>query len=337
MKVLAGDIGGTKTLLALLQVHGCAVTTLLERRYPSGDWPEFLPLLEDFLAALAADGLPAPAAGCIGVAGPVEDERVQVTNLPWALDASALSQRLSGRPVRLINDFTAVGYGIAALGAQDLETLQVGAERPRAVRAIIGAGTGLGHAILVWQHDHYEVLASEAGHSDFGPADALQLGLAEFLQHRLGRASWETVVSGPGLANIYAFLCERGPLQPSPTLAAAVAAGDPAAAVSELALTQSEPLASQALDLFIAAYGAQAGNFALGCLARGGLYVAGGIAPRIVSALRRGAFLRSFRAKGPMATLLATIPVHVVLNPRVGLLGAGLAAARLAGSGPTSA
>lgn len=337
MNVLAGDIGGTKTLLALLEVQGHRVTTLLERRYPSADWPEFLPLLDEFLATLATAGLPAPVAAGFGVAGPVEGGRVEVTNLPWVLEADAIAHRLGGRPVRLLNDFGAVGYGIEALEAQDLETLQAGTEQPRAVRAIIGAGTGLGHAILVWHEDHYEVLASEAGHTDFGPGDALQIGLAEYLQRRLGRASWEAVVSGPGLAHIYTFLSERGPLQPSAALAAAVAAGDPAAAVSEFALSHGEPLASAALELFVAAYGAQAGNFALACLARGGLYVAGGIAPRIVPALRRGAFIHSFCAKGPMAALMGSIPVRVVLNPRVGLLGAGLAAARLAGSGPTAA
>jgi glucokinase len=252
-----------------------------------------------------------------------------VTNLPWEVDAGELSRCVDGRPVRLINDFAAVGYGIEALHAEDLLELQAGVPQARGVRAVLGAGTGLGQAILAWQGTGYEVLTGEGGHADFAPTNELQMGLLRFLRARLGRACWENVLSGPGLANIYAYLREHGGATPSAGLEQAVASGDPAAAVSEFALTGKDPVALQALDLFVEVYGAQAGNLALTCLPRGGLYVAGGIAPRILAALASGAFLRTFQAKGPMSDLLATIPVRVVKNAAVGVLGAALSAARL--------
>lgn len=327
MIVLAGDIGGTKTLLTLARVEGTGVEPLVERRYPSGEWPEFAPLLADFLARLAGAGQPEPAAACLGVAGPVGDGKVKVTNLPWVLDPVALARQV-GAPVRLLNDFGAVAHGIAALGPEDLHTLQPGEPRSRGVRAVIGAGTGLGHAILAPRAGGgHTVLGSELGHAEFAPADERQAELWRWLRARHGRASWEHVVSGPGLGAIYQWLVESG-ARPGAALARAAAEGDPAAAVS--AAAGQDPVAREALALFVRAYGAQAGNLALACIPRGGLYVAGGIAPRLIGALSGGEFTAAFRAKGPMAGLMERIPVHVVLNPKAGLLGAALAAARAA-------
>jgi len=325
MIVLAGDIGGTKTLLTLARVEGTRVEPLVERRYPSGEWPEFAPLLADFLTRLAETGQPEHAAACLGVAGPVGGEKVKVTNLPWVLDPVALA-RQAGAPVRLINDFGAVAHGIAALAPEDLHTLQPGEPRSRGVRAVIGAGTGLGHAILAPRTGGgHTVLGSELGHAEFAPADERQADLWRWLRARHGRASWEHVVSGPGLGAIYQWLVESG-ARPGEALARAAAEGDPAAAVG--AAAEHDPVAQEALALFVQAYGAQAGNLALACLPRGGLYVAGGIAPRLIGALSGGGFTTAFRAKGPMTGLMERIPVHVVLNPKVGLLGAALAAAR---------
>jgi glucokinase len=288
-------------------------------------------LFQRFLDELKRQGIGRPEAVCLGVAGPVESGHVKVTNLPWEVDAGELSLCLDGQPLRLINDFAAVGYGIEALADEDIQVLQAGIPVPRGVRAVLGAGTGLGQAILAWQDQGYEVLTGEGGHADFAPTDELQVGLLRFLRSRLGRACWENVLSGPGLANIYEYVREHGGATPSAALEQAAASGDTAAAVSDFALTGKDAVARQALDVFVEVYGAQAGNLALSCLPRGGLYVAGGIAPRILPALVTGAFLRAFRAKGPMSDLLASIPVRVVKNPAVGLLGAALTAARLIG------
>lgn len=326
MTVLAGDIGGTKTLLALIDPEA-GHRTLAEQRYDSQRFDDFTQLLRLFVADIA--GLPRPEAGCFAIAGPVEGKRAKTTNLRWELDVDILARVLGTPRVRLINDFQAVGYGIEGLSGADLAVLQVGEPRIQAPRAMLGAGTGLGQGILVWQYDHYEALPTEGGHVDFAPTDDLQIELLRHLRHRFGRVSFERVLSGPGLHNIYQFLQERHPEQASPELRAAIDAGDPAAAISQAAIAGTDPLAGQALEMFVGIYGAQAGNLALTCLAYGGVYVAGGIAPKLLDRLRSGPFMSQFLAKGRMSTLLSRVPVQVILNPRVGLLGAALAASRI--------
>ncbi len=303
--VLAGDIGGTKTLLLLAESDG--LRPVKEERFENRDHPDFSAILARFL------GSERPASACFAVAGPVAGNRADLTNLPWTLDGHALTAEL-GFPVCLINDFEAVGYGIDALGAADLETLQASEPQPQGVRAVLGAGTGLGEGFMVWQGDGYKVFPSEGSHADFAPADERQEGLLHYLREKYGHVSWERVVSGPGLADIYAYL--------------GGGAADPAA-IAEAALSGSDGAAVEALEIFISAYGAEAGNLALKLLPKGGLYVAGGIAPKILLKLKDGGFMQTFRAKGRFAGLLATIPVHVVKNPNVGLLGAALAALRL--------
>ena len=310
--VLAGDIGGTKTLLRL----SCDSTLLREQRYDSAAFPGLEAILADFLGATVPDS------ACFGVAGPVQGGMAKITNLPWLIDAAVIAAQFKIGQVALINDFQAVAYGIGALPASDLLTLQAGQARQHGPRAVIGAGTGLGEGYLVWRDDAYQALPSEGSHADFAPANDLQVDLWRHLAQHFGHVSWERVVSGPGLAAIYEFLRKRGEFAESPELAAAMRDGDPSAAISAHAMQRHDALALAALDLFIAAYGAETGNLALKILATGGVYVAGGIAPKIAERLQAGGFLRAFLAKGRFAELLATLPVHVVLNPQVGLLGA---------------
>ncbi len=327
MKVLAGDIGGTKTLLRVIEADGSGLKTLAELRYVSAEYAQFMPLVDDFLASTGIDGR-SLAAACFGIAGPVDGRHAHTTNLPWKIDADILARELKLDQVSLLNDFEAVGYGIDMLAQDDLLTLQPGQPRAQAMRAVLGAGTGLGVAMLVWEDDHYRVLPSEAGHTGFAPADALQLELLRWLMQREDPPCLEHVLSGHGLVNIFNFLCSYEHAAPGTALAQALDRGDRAASISAAALAGSDPVAVQALDLFCALYGAIAGNLALSTLAYGGVYIAGGIAPKIVERLRDGAFIRAFNHKGKMTTLAQQMPVQVICNERVGLLGAAAVALR---------
>ncbi len=266
----------------------------------------------------------------MGVAGPVSGRTAATTNLPWQLDADELEFSLGIPKVRLINDFQAVGYGIEALKEEDLASLQTGISVEKGTRVIIGAGTGLGMGLLVWQEDHYEVVASEGGHTDFAADGELQVNLQHYLKQRYRWASWERVVSGRGLVNIFEFLVEQQGAQPSAALTQAMQQEDSAAAISEFAITGQDVVASQALDLFVCMYGAQAGNLALLGLATGGVYIAGGIAPKILSKLKDGKFMQKFLDKDEhMQRLLKHMPVNVIINESVGVIGATVAASRL--------
>jgi glucokinase len=326
MRVLAGDIGGTKVLLQIAEADGRSSRIEAEARYESAQYPSFLALVEEFLRLTRTRDL---HAACFGIAGPVRPtaggEAANVTNLPWRIESETLMRELKIPRVRLINDFQAVGYGIPALGAEDFAVLQAGQREPRAPCALIGAGTGLGQGLLVWAGDYYEAIATEGGHADFAPIDELQMDLLAYLRARFGRVSYERVLSGPGLMNVYGFFLTRGEAG-TPGL---LESDDPPAAITAAALAGSDPAAVETLRLFVRVYGAQCGNFALSVLATGGVYVAGGIAAKILPALKTGEFLRTFSDKGRMSTLLESMPVEVVLNPRVGLIGAALAASRL--------
>jgi len=325
MKVLAGDIGGTKTLLQVVEVGKKSRRICHEARFESADWPAFSPLVGEFLCDTYP---PLPETACFAVAGPVEGKRAKLTNLPWEdLDATHLADYFGMREVLLINDFLAVGHGIQGLAEAEIATLQAGQEQPHAPRAIIGAGTGLGQGILVWKNGRYGPLDTEGGHVDFAPLDAEQEGLLRFLKTRYAHVSYERLLSGSGLVEIYRFLCNSAATKRESTIIDSQP--DLAAAISAAALDASDPIAVHALHLFARIYGQQAGNLALTCLARGGVYVAGGIAPRILPFLQDGEFIRAFRAKGRMERLLVDMPVRVVLNPRVGLLGAAIVASRI--------
>ena len=323
--LLAGDIGGTKTLLKLFEAGG---GVLAERRFDSASFASLNQVVASFLSDFPSLS---PAAACFGVAGPVEGGRANITNLPWQIDAASICAEFRIPQVRLINDFQAVAYGIEALESQDMATLQAGQPQEFGVRAVIGAGTGLGEGFMVWQGEYYEAFPSEGSHADFAPVDALQTELLHYLAARYGHVSYERLLSGPGLVNIFEFLRASRGQQATAELQSAMQAGDPAAAISDCALGGKDDLAVSALDLFARIYGAEAGNLALKVLARGGVYIAGGIAPQIISKLKDGEFLRAFADKGRFTGLLGNIPVHVVLNPKVGLLGAARVAERIMG------
>jgi len=326
MRLLAGDIGGTKTLLQLFEqpVGGAAPQPLRRARYHSAEWPGLAELVNHFL-----QGEGDVAAACFAVAGPVThtadgDEHVRLTNLPWRLEGGALSAATGLPAVRLINDFEAVAFGIEALQPEELATLQDRPPEAGAPAAVLGAGTGLGVALLLPGPEGYRPWATEGGHVDFAPTDDLQAELLAELRGSLGRVSVERLLSGPGVVAIYRFLAARTPgSRPLPT------EEDPAAAIARMADDNPRSTAARALDLFIDIYGAQAGNLALTTMARGGLYLAGGIAPKQLHRLQNGRFLAAFHDKGRMRPLLESLPVKVILNPEVGLLGAARAAARI--------
>lgn len=328
MRVLAGDVGGTKVLLQLAENDGDRVRIVAEWRVESAAYDGLLSIIAACLDAAGMTGIAIDAA-CFGIAGPVQSDGAQqvakVTNLPWIVERDAVARVLGTTRVRLINDFQALGYGIEGLGAADVVELQAGVEQPRAPRALLGAGTGLGQGILIWRDDHYEAIATEGGHADFAPTDALQQELLHYLTAKYGRVSYERILSGPGIVNLYTFLSERT----AQTGAAIFAADDPPAAITEAAMAGTDAIAVQALALFVRVYGAQAGNVALSVLAHGGVYLGGGIAPKIMPTLKNGEFMRAFCDKGRMTPLLGAMPVRVIVNPKAGLLGATLVARRL--------
>ncbi len=324
--ILAGDIGGTKALLLLATVRQGLPQTVLERRYPVASFTDFSALLGRFVdecRQLRGRSLRVGSA-CFGAAGPVSADSIQMTNLPWRLDAAAIAAEFGIGRVLLVNDFEAAATGVETLGVGDCTVLQSGEPRPRAARVVIGAGSGLGVAYVLPQGKRYRVIAGEGGHAGFAPADEEQMRLWRALHSQLGRVSVEHVVSGPGLVRIYEFLCAELPQ----AQALQQSARSDGAAISRHALEQNDPLASRALDLFIACYGAAAGDHALAVDARGGVYIAGGIAPKILQRLAAGGFMAAFNAKGAHAQMNLRMPVRAVTTERLGLLGAALLAAR---------
>jgi glucokinase len=331
--VVAADVGGTNIKFALGECAGrdCRIVKLSV--YRSCDFATFDAAVAAFLRETDVEPFARRVAGaCFAVAGPVEHGTARLTNLTWRIDERELARVFAIPRVKVINDFAAAGYGVERLPADALLTLQAGTPLEGADRIVIGAGTGLGVCWLTRDERGTCVHASEGGHSDFAPVDALQDELLRHLRRKFGHVSSERVLSGAGLPRIVEFLEEITGQAPSAGLHEAMAAGDPARAVTHFALERRDALAMRALDLFVAAYGAFAGNIALIALAHGGVYIAGGIAPKIAAKLQDGTFMRAFRAKGRFDTMLASIPVYVVMNDQVGLLGALAEAARVAGS-----
>ncbi len=315
--ILAGDIGGTKTHLALYPPDASPRQPALDRLYSSHEHSSPQRLLRAFLDEAGAS----PRAVVLGIAGPVVNNRAEVTNLPWKVDGFELSDALRC-DVLLLNDLEATGWGVPTLSPGDLECLHPGQAKP-GNRALIAAGTGLGEGPMVWNGDGWRPSASEGGHADFGPRDTLEDELLVWLRARHGHVSYERILSGPGLADLYRFLRDAGRgREPAAAAAQFDAAEDPAAAVTELALAGACERAELTLDRFCSIYGAEAGNVALKFLAVGGIYVSGGIAPRILPLLRRGGFERAFLDKGRLRAVVEPIPVHVVLDPATPLWGA---------------
>lgn len=302
--ILCGDIGGTKTLLGLAQDSELVV----DRRIANADFPDFASLLAAFFAETRTDPS-SITGGCLALAGPIADDgrKAALTNLPWSIDADALSHRFGLPAPRLVNDFAAAALGAVAASSAQLVTLQDGEPDTSAPCLVVGAGTGLGMAIVLPQDGQWRVISGEGGHVAFAPADERQMALWAFLHARHGRVTWERVASGPGLTAIHEFVA---------------GVELPPERITATAQDRSDSTERRSLDLFLAAYGAFAGDMALACLARGGVFLAGGIAARLAPVLPQSPFLAAFNAKAEHATLAARMPIHIATDPLLGLRGA---------------
>jgi glucokinase len=322
--ILAGDIGGTNTRLAFFEGTPDRLQPVHIEIFPS---PQFSGLAEIVQKFLAMHQHPVDAV-CCGLPGAVVHERVETTNLPWVVDARQMAADLGLASITLINDLFANAHGIALLEESDFVVLNPGVPSSTGNRALISAGTGLGEAGLYADgRGGYHPFPSEGGHVDFAPRNDLEMELLRYLMGRFEHVSYERVLSGPGLHNIYQFLRETGRGDEPPWLAEQIAQGDPSAAISKSALEGTSPICVQALDIFVSLYGSEAGNLALKMLATGGMYVGGGIAPKIIRKLSSTAFMKSFSAKGRIGGVLKDIPVRVITNDKTALLGAGRVAA----------
>jgi len=321
--LLAGDIGGTKTNLAIFAPESGPRAPLVEATLPSGRYPSLEALVSDFLAQVDLK----PERASFGVAGPVVAGKATITNLPWVMSETQLQTALGFSPggVRLLNDLAAIAHAVPWLESDDLHTLNQGQAVPGGAIAVIAPGTGLGEGFLIWDGSRYRAHASEGGHTDFAPTNSLEVDLLSYLLDRFGHVSYERVCSGQGLTNIYAFLKDSGYAQEPAWLAGQLAeADDPNPVIVEAALGDERQceLCVATLEAFVSILGTEAGNMVLNLLATGGVYLGGGIPPRILPALEDGLFLQEFQAKGRMSDLMTRIPVHVILNPKVALMGA---------------
>jgi glucokinase len=321
--ILAGDIGGTNARLAYFQPQNGRFQLISERVFPSRDHRGLGEIVKQFLDESGTR----PEAACFGIAGPVRNGRVETSNLPWVIEQSVLANQIHLAATLLINDLEASAWGIGALGMEDLVTLNPGAGSVAGNQAVVAPGTGLGEAGLFWDGTRHHVFACEGGHNDFAARGELQAELLRFLVTKFGHVSYERVLSGPGLVNVYDFLCASGCGKESAELSAAMGAGDPAAAISQAALSGKDSLAGKALDLWIAVYGAETSNLGLKIMSTGGLFLAGGISPKILPKLQGSLFMEAFLDKGRMRPLVEAMPVHVVTNEKAGLLGAARCAA----------
>jgi len=315
--ILAGDVGGTNTRLGLFEIARGRFRLLSEKTYPSKNYKGLENILVDFLSEHRRI-----AAACFGVAGPVTEEVIVATNLPWWIDIQSLEKVLFLKKVDVINDLVANAYGISVLKKGDFEILSAG--RPRkGTQALISAGTGLGEAILFWDGKQFVPSPSEGGHAEFGPRSRLEMELFNYLSERFDHVSYERVLSGEGLFHIYQFLKESKRYGHEPSrLSDKMKEGDPAEVISEVARLRENRLCVKALDLFTSIYGAAAGNLALQVMAVGGVYIGGGIAPKIIWKLKEGTFMKAFKDKGRLTRIVTQIPVRVILNERTALLGA---------------
>jgi glucokinase len=325
--ILAGDVGGTKTLIGLFELEGGLLRSVHEETFPSQDFGALEEILQRFFEK---EGRPALSNACFGVAGPVVAGRSNTTNLPWQLDESILATELQVPRVKLLNDLEAAAHAMRHLLPTELSVLQRGLKREGNI-AVIAAGTGLGEACLYWDGETYHALASEGGHADFAPRTDQEMELLSYLMPKFdGHVSYERVLSGDGLYNIYEFLRDSGHGVEPPWLTEQLkGSDDPPAIISELALSGKNPLCIEALNLFSSIYGAETGNLVLKFLAVGGAFVAGGIAPKILATLQNGGFMSGFIEKGRFSELMRNTGVHVAMNPKAPLIGAAQFALRL--------
>lgn len=326
--ILAGDIGGTNARLAYFQPQNGNLQMVSERVFPSREYSEFGEIVSKFLK----DSATRPEVACFGIAGPVRNGRVETSNLPWIIEQSRLAKEIHLPATLLINDLEACAWGISALAPQDTVPLN---RVPPAVgnQAVIAPGTGLGEAGLVWNGSQHQVFACEGGHCDFAAQGELQIELLRFLAARYGHVSYERILSGPGLVNVYEFLREKCGKDEPEGFSALLTKPDAAAAISVSAMNKSNPVAEKALDLWISIYGAETGNLALKTMATGGVFLAGGISPKILPKLTGPPFMNAFLDKGRLRPLLENIPVQVITNDKAGLLGAARCASVRSGNG----
>ncbi|MEB4593187.1 glucokinase [Candidatus Thiothrix sp. Deng01] len=323
--LLAGDVGGTKTVLGLYLADdgksGSAPLQAVHKAvYPSSGYALFSDLVSGFLAEVP---LHRPAAACFGIAGPIQDQRCDATNLPWVIDAHTLATSFGFSDVCLLNDLEAAAYGMLHLAADEFVELNPHAVSQAGHAAVIAAGTGLGEAILAWDGQRHIVMPTEGGHSDFGPNSSQEDALLLFLRKRFGgHVSGERILAGNGFGNLYDFLRASSHAAPNPEVEAEMLHEDRNAVISRHGLAGSDPLCAETMRLFVRIYGSEAGNLALKCLPRGGIYIGGGIGPKIRAALETGVFMQGFLDKGRMARAIEHIPVRLSLNPEAPLLGA---------------
>jgi glucokinase len=334
--ILAGDVGGTKVHLALYDFINGKLEYSRDERYAAKGYSGLEEIVRVFLSADKV------TAACFGVPGPVRNGRLRLTNLPWTLDSNELSSSLGIKHVFLINDLEANGYGVAELAPDQIHTLSEGDASQIGNRALIAAGTGLGEGLLIWNGHSHVPYPSEGGHADYAPRNEDEIDLLRFLKQKYsGRISYERVISGQGLTNIYSFLREVRGMEEPAWLAKRIAAEDPNAVITELAMAAKSEICEKALDMFVSAYGAEAGNMALKLLSVGGVYVGGGIAPRILEKLKDGTFMKAFTDKGRLSQLLINMPVRIILESRAALAGAAAyaeaRAAELSGISPRAA
>jgi glucokinase len=324
--ILAGDIGGTHARLAFFDVNSGDFRLVSAAVFPSREYSGLDQIVTQFVDSSSLH----PDAACFGVAGPVRNGHVETSNLPWTIEAKRLANELNIPKALLINDLEANAWGISTLADKDVICLNQVKGQPVGNQAVIAAGTGLGEAGLYWDGTNYHIFACEGGHSDFAPRNELEIELLRYLSARFGHVSYERIVSGPGLVNVFHFLRDTGRGNEPTWLTDEMQHSDPAAAISRAAIAGKCPLCEQALDLFVSIYAAEAGNLALKLLATGGVYLGGGIAPKLVAKLVGPLFMQSFVGKGRMQSLLEAIPVKVITNEQTALLGAARCAATTA-------
>lgn len=318
--ILAGDVGGTKTLLAIYEVDQERYRCVKKQRYASADYPTFTELLVSFLSDIEVLQV---RAACIGVAGPIVNDDCIATNLPWVLTRQAISEQLGAQNVWLLNDLEATAWGVLDLPGQQFIELNPDARYQQGNSAVVAAGTGLGEAIIAWDGTAHHVIATEGGHTDFAPTNEQEIALLRFMMKKHPEhVSFERLISGEGLVNIYQFLKTLNYAEALPETEQQMAEHDPAAVIGEAGIEGSDTLCVDALTLFCRLYGAESGNLALKCLPYAGIYLAGGIGAKILPFLKNGEFMQSFLAKGRYRSILQKISIKVCINPEVALLGA---------------
>lgn len=316
--VLAGDIGGTKTNLAIFSVIGSTLTLEQNKRFPSAAYPGLNAILREFLENEKRPIL----AACFGVPGPVKNGRAKPTNLSWGVDAEAIAQEFGITYVSVLNDLAANAYGISQLAPSDFAVIQEGDPQAEGNRCVVSPGTGLGEAGLYWDGHRHHVWACEGGHTDFGPRNELEIAMMEYLMKQYGHVSYERVASGMGIENIYKFLRDTKRGKELPTVAQEIEAGDAGVVISKHADAGDCAMCVQAIEIFLGCLGAESGNMALKAMATGGVYLGGGIPTKMLERFKGVGFIHAFNDKGRLSALMETMPVKVILNDQAALLGA---------------